>query len=57
MTTLTLRIDTLYVACSPELGVLSYGQCRDEALNNLAADLQSMHSATGGGKPTGDERK
>lgn len=35
MSTLTLKIATLYAAYSPELGVVSYGRCQDEALNNL----------------------
>jgi len=56
MTTLTLKLDTLYVACWPELGLLSYGHCRDEALNNLADDLQGFCS-NAGDKSTSDERK
>jgi hypothetical protein len=37
MSTYTLKIETLYLACSPELGLVSYGVCREEALNNLQA--------------------
>ena len=42
MSTLTLKIATLYAACSPELGVVSYGQCQDEALNNLADEIRQQ---------------
>lgn len=50
MTTITLKLDTLYAACSPELGVVSYGHCQDEALNNLSDELRMRRvgeSATG----------
>jgi len=50
MTTFTLKLETLYAACSPELGVVSYGHCRDEALNNLSRDIreqQKTREATG----------
>jgi hypothetical protein len=50
MTTFTLKMDTLYAACSPELGVVSYGHCQDEALNNLREDIreqQKTRVATG----------
>ena len=50
MTTFTLKMDTLYAACSPELGVVSYGHCQDEALNNLSEDIrkqQNTREATG----------
>jgi hypothetical protein len=40
MSTLTLKISTLYAACSPELGVVSYGSCSDEALNNLTDEIR-----------------
>ena len=49
MTTLAFKIDTLYIACSPELGVISYGGCRDEAINNLAERIRSQ-------QPRADER-
>jgi hypothetical protein len=39
MSTLTLKIATLYAAYSPESGVVSYGRCQDEALNNLTEEL------------------
>jgi len=40
MTTLTLKITSLYVAYAPELNVSAYGACRDEALNNLADEIR-----------------
>jgi hypothetical protein len=40
MSTFTLKISTLYAACSPELGVVSYGRCQDEALNNLTDEIR-----------------
>jgi hypothetical protein len=39
MSTLTLKIATLYAAYLPELGVVSYGSCSDEALNNLTEEI------------------
>jgi hypothetical protein len=42
MTTFTLKLETLYAACSPELGVVSYGHCQDEALNNLSDDIRQQ---------------
>jgi hypothetical protein len=45
MTTLAFKNDTLYIACSPELGVVSYGQCQDEALTNLTEEIHSLQSA------------
>ena len=42
MTTFTLKLETLYAACSPELGVVSYGHCQDEALNNLSEDIREQ---------------
>ena len=55
MTTVTLKLDTLYAACSPELGVLSYGGCQDEALNNLAEEIRRHNQA--GERATGDEKR
>jgi len=40
MTTFTLKVETLYAAFSPELGVVAYGHCQDEALNNLSEDIR-----------------
>jgi hypothetical protein len=36
---------TLYAACSPELGVVSYGRCQDEALNNLTDAIRDRQGA------------
>ena len=55
MTTLTLKVDTLYAACSPELGVLSFGGCRDEALNNLTDEIRLHHTVAE--SAAGDEKK
>jgi len=43
--TLTIKTSTFYAACSPELGVVCYGGCRDEAINNLADELQTLKRA------------
>lgn len=40
---LTSKTESLYCACSPELGVVSYGGCRDEALNNLQDEIRISH--------------
>jgi len=37
---LTAKTESLYAACSPEWGVVSYGGCRDEAINNLADEVR-----------------
>jgi hypothetical protein len=55
MDPITLKLNTLYAAYSPELGVLSYGGCRDEALNNLSDEIRLRHKA--GERATGDEKK
>jgi hypothetical protein len=50
MKTFTLKLETLYAAYSPELGMVSYGHCQDEALNNLSEDIreqQTTRVATG----------
>ena len=46
MSTLTLKIATLYAACSPELGVVSYGRCQDEALNNLTDEIRDRQRSS-----------
>jgi hypothetical protein len=43
--TLTIKTSTFYAACSPELGVVCYGGCRDEAVNNLADEIQAQERA------------
>jgi hypothetical protein len=45
---LTAKTDTLYFACSPEIGVVSYGGCRDEALNNLQDEIRIMQAMEDG---------
>jgi hypothetical protein len=50
-TTLTFKLDTLYAACSVDFGVVSYGHCQDEALNNLTDELREH----GAGESTGHE--
>ena len=37
--TITLKLDTLYGAYAAEFDVAAYGNCRDEALNNLAEEI------------------
>lgn len=53
--TLTLKIDTLYAACSPELGLISYGRCEDEAINNLTDEVRAHESVAE--RSTGYEKK
>jgi hypothetical protein len=31
----TTKTESFYTACSPELALITYGECRDEAENNL----------------------
>ena len=45
MTTFAFKADTLYIVCSPELGAVSYGQCQDEALNNLTDEVREHLTA------------
>jgi len=52
MNTITTKLDTLYAACSPKFGVVSYGHCQDEAINNLTEELRQRD---GGGESTGDK--
>ena len=47
----TFKIETLYAACSPELGVVSYGKCQDETLNNLIDEIRQREQVG-----TGDEK-
>lgn len=39
-----LKIASLYAACSPEMGLVSYGACQDEALNNLSDEIAEHQS-------------
>ena len=49
---LTTKAESLYCACSPEWGVISYGACRDEALNNLADEVRLCEQETTEGERT-----
>jgi hypothetical protein len=40
MTAFAFKADTLYIACSRELCVFSFGPCQDEALNNLTDEIR-----------------
>jgi len=37
---LTTKTENFYAAYSPELEVICYGDCQDEALNNLQDELR-----------------
>ena len=50
MTAFTFKIETLYVACSPELGVVSCGHYQDEALNNLTDEIRQCERVRTGTK-------
>jgi hypothetical protein len=52
MTAFAFKADTLYVACSPELGLFSFGHCQDEALNNLTDEIRDRRV----GKSTGNDK-
>jgi len=47
LTTLTHKIQNLYVAYAPEFDVCTYGDCQDEALNNLTDELH-LRQGSGG---------
>ena len=36
----TAKTESFYTACSPELAVITYGECRDEAVNNLRDEVR-----------------
>jgi len=40
-TTIITRQETLYGAYAPDFGVSAWGSCRDEALNNLEAEIRT----------------
>ena len=42
---LTAKIENFYAACSPELDLISYGQCRDEAVNALQDEMRQREQA------------
>jgi hypothetical protein len=43
----------LYCAWSPDLGLVSYGACQDEAINNLQEEARSRHKAGEGERHAG----
>jgi hypothetical protein len=51
---LTTKTESLYCAFSPEMAIVSYGACRDEALNNLQDEIR-MNQLEAKSK-TGNER-
>ena len=53
MTTLTIKQGTLYGAYAPEFDVSAWGNCQDEALNNLTDQLREQNAV---GELTGDEK-
>jgi len=42
---LTLKTGSFYMACVPDLAVISYGDCLDEAVNNLREKVQGADEA------------
>ena len=42
----TAKTESFYTACSPELAVITYGECRDEAVNNLRDELRIRDQIT-----------
>jgi hypothetical protein len=45
LSTITTKTESLYFACCPQWGVVSYGGCQDEALNNLADEVRQYEQA------------
>ena len=45
----TAKTESFYTACSPELAVITYGECRDEAVNNLRDEVRVRDQAAGEG--------
>ena len=43
---LTMKTESLYFAYTPEWGVVSYGSCQDEAVNNLQDEVRLVQLAT-----------
>lgn len=41
------KTEGFYTACSPELAVICYGKCRDEAVNNLREEVRIREHAEG----------
>jgi hypothetical protein len=49
LSTITTKTESLYFACSPQWGLVSYGGCQDEALNNLTDEVRQYEQAAGEG--------
>jgi len=45
MSLLILKTEGLYAAYLPEFGLVSYGTCREEAINNLADEVLMQAAA------------
>lgn len=43
----TFKAQSLYVAYAPQFDAYAYGDCEDEALNNLTEELRQKQEATG----------
>lgn len=48
MSTITIKLETLYAGYAPEFNVSAYGTCEGEALNNLTDEI--AHRQSGGEK-------
>ena len=51
---ITMKIQGLYFAFAPDVGVCSYGGCLEEAVNSLTDELRSERAGTG--QAAGEER-
>lgn len=47
MAILALKTETFYTACSPELGLVSFGQCWEEAVNRLQEEVTARKQMSG----------
>ena len=45
----TAKTESFYTVCSPELAVITCGECRDEAVNNLRDEVRIRDEAAGEG--------
>jgi hypothetical protein len=52
---LTRKTETFYTAIAPALALVSYGQCREEAQNNLQEDIRARRENAESG--AAEERK
>lgn len=44
---LALKTETFYTACSPEHGLVCFGQCWEEAVNRLQEEVQARAEIPG----------